>query len=65
MITINESKICLIITYFTANNLFLDGQHGFVPSRSCMTQLFTVFYEIGRIWHPRVHSGVDKVISLR
>ena len=31
-----------IINYMIKNNLFADQQHGFVPNRSCMTQLICV-----------------------
>ena len=31
-----------VLEHMMANNLFSDDQHGFVPGRSCMTQLLTV-----------------------
>ena len=32
-----------IVTHMSVNNLFCDQQHGFVPWRSCITQLLTTF----------------------
>ena len=34
-----------IIKHMSRNHLFADEQHGFVPGRSCMTQLITVLEE--------------------
>ena len=31
-----------VLKHMMANNLFSDDQHGFVPGRSCMTQLLIV-----------------------
>ena len=32
-----------IVTHMSVNHLFYDQQHGFVPGRSCITQLLTTF----------------------
>ena len=37
----------------SVNNLFCDQQHGFVPGRSCITQLLTTF----EIWTQAVEDG--------
>ena len=42
-----------IVTHMSVNNLFCDQQHGFVPGRSCITQLFTTF----EIWAQAVEDG--------
>ena len=42
-----------IVTHMSVNNLFCDQQHGFVPGRSCITQLLTTF----EIWTQAVENG--------
>ena len=42
-----------IVTHMSVNNLFCDQQHGFVPGRSCITQLHTTF----EIWTQAVEDG--------
>ena len=42
-----------IVTHMSVNNLLCDQQHGFVPGRSCITQLLTTF----EIWIQAVEDG--------
>jgi hypothetical protein len=42
-----------IVTYMLENGLFADQQHGFVPNRSCMTQLLCVMED----WTKWLDSG--------
>ena len=42
-----------IVTHTSVNNLLYDQQHGFVPGRSCITQLLTTF----EIWIQAVEDG--------
>ena len=44
-----------IVTHMSVNNLFCDQQHGFVPGRSCITQLLTTF----EIWTQAVENGTQ------
>ena len=48
-----------IVNHMMENNLFVDTQHGFVPGRSCMTQLLVVL----DIWTEMLDDGdpVDDV----
>ena len=48
-----------IVDHMMENNLFVDAQHGFVPGRSCMTQLLVVL----EIWTEKLDDGdpVDAV----
>ena len=39
-----------IVTHMSVNNLFCDQQHGFVPGRSCITQLLTTFERTETQW---------------
>ena len=39
----------VIVDHMMSNNLFADEQHGFVPGRSCMTQLLLVMEEWTRM----------------
>ena len=42
-----------IVTHMSVNNLFCDQQQGFVPGRSCITQLLTTF----EIWTQAIEDG--------
>ena len=42
-----------IVDHMSANNLFAEEQHGFVPGRSCMTQLLAVIEE----WTATLEEG--------
>ena len=35
-----------IVDHMMENKLFVDAQHGFVPGRSCMTQLLEIWTEM-------------------
>jgi hypothetical protein len=43
-----------IVEHMMANGLFSDDQHGFVPGRSCMTQLLVVMEE----WSQLLNQGL-------
>ena len=42
-----------VVTYMSSNKLFSTAQHGFVPSRSCMTNLLLAMEE----WATALESG--------
>ena len=44
-----------IISYMSANNLFANEQHAFVPNRDCMTNLLSALEE----WTEAIESGFD------
>ena len=42
-----------IVNHMMENDLFCDEQHGFIPGRSCMTQLL----EVMELWTERLDDG--------
>ena len=44
-----------IVSYMSANNLFANEQHGFVPNRDCMTNLLSALED----WTEDIESGFD------
>ena len=55
-----------IVDHMSANNLFAEEQHGFVPGRSCMTQLLAVVVVVvnSLFANASLHSGTKTAYIL-